>query len=241
MSNKILFVFEGARTEGQIILHLQNFFLKEDTTIKCVYGAEIYQIYKEISADNDLDSFNLLKERSIENKTILENYSREDFAEIYMFFDYDGHSSLADDDRLKELLDFFDEETDKGKLYISYPMVEALKHICDYNTFKDLAVNCKENIGYKQIVAKDSIKEFINFNSYQFPIWKQLINIHLKKMNYIVNGSFSLSNELYSQLLIFSKQLEKYILPYSKVAVLSAFPIFLNDYYGCEEIKKQIE
>lgn len=157
-----------------------------------------------------------------------------------MFFDYDGHSSLADDNKLLELLEFFKEETDKGKLYISYPMVESLKHICDFNTFKDLAVECKLNIRYKSVVASDSLKELINFNGYNLLTWKLLISAHLSKMNFVVNGSFSLPDELISQFFIFTHQNDKYITPHSIVATLSAFPVFLHDYYGNEEIKKRI-
>ena len=240
MSNKILFIFEGEKTEEQIVSNLQRFFLNENTTVKCVFGAEIYQIYKEIAADNDLDTFNLIKERSNKNKELLDGYIRDDFAEIYMFFDYDGHSTLADDNKLLELLEFFKEETDKGKLYISYPMVESLKHICDYATFQDLTVNCKNNIRYKSVVASDSLKVLINFNGYDLSTWGALINAHLSKMNFIVNNSFSLPDKLISQFFIFSKQYEKYIIPHSTVATLSAFPIFLHDYYGNEGIKKRI-
>lgn len=159
MPNKILFVFEGDKTEEQIITSLQKYFVNENTSIKCIYGAEIYQIYREIKNDEDLDTFNLLKERSQKNQEELKDFIREDFAEIYLFFDYDGHSSMANDKKILELLDFFKEETDKGKLYLSYPMVESLKHICDFATFQHLAVECKENIKYKSMVGKDSLKE----------------------------------------------------------------------------------
>jgi hypothetical protein len=241
MSNKVLFIFEGEKTEEQIVYNLQKFFLNENTTVKCVYGAEIYQIYKEIVNDDDLDTFNLIKERNNKNKEILESYNRGDFAEIYMFFDYDGHSTLADDTKLAELLNFFKEETEKGKLYISYPMVESLKHICNYETFKDQTTECKNNIGYKGVVAKEALKDLINFTNYNLVTWKQLVNIHLRKMNYITNNSFTLPSDLKPQLFIFSKQLEKYIIPHSTVAILSSFPVFLLDYYGNEEIKKRIE
>ena len=241
MSNNILFVFEGERTEEQIVSNMQKFFVNDNTTIKCVYGAEIYQIYKQIVVDEDLDTFNLIKDRNAETKAILSSYNRNDFAEVYMFFDYDGHSTLADDNKLNELLKFFKEETDKGKLYVSYPMVESLKHICDYETFKDLKVACKENIKYKNIVGDSSIKELRNFTKYDLETWKQLVNAHLKKMNYIVNDSFTLPNDIIPQINIFLQQLAKYINVDSTVAVLSAFPIFIHDYYGNEEIKKRIE
>lgn len=241
MSHNILFIFEGARTEEQIVSNLQKFFVNENTIIKCVYGGEIYQIYKKIAEDKDLDTFNLIKERNEETRELLSGFNRNDFAEIYMFFDYDGHSDIADDNKLKELIDFFNEETDKGKLYVSYPMVEALKHICDYETFKDLTVDCKDNIGYKNIVHNTSLNELIQINNYNFDIWKSLINVHLKKANFITYDKFELPKDLIPQLILFSKQLDKYIKPNSMVAVLSAFPIFLHDYYGNEELIKQIE
>jgi hypothetical protein len=241
MSNKILFVFEGEKTEEQIVHSLQKFFVNEDTVVKCVYGAEIYQLYKDIVNDDDLDTFNLLKERSSVNTEILNQYNRNDFAEIYLFFDYDGHSTLAEDGKLKELMDFFSEETDKGKLYVSYPMVEALKHIDDFERFKDLSVPYKKNLSYKNLVHRTCMKELTNFNKYDAKIWKQVISTHLKKMNFIVVGSYSMPSSIFEQLTIFSRQEEKYIQPHSEVAVLSAFPVFLHDYYGNEGIIYRIE
>src|SRR5690606_8204219 len=199
MSNNILFIFEGARTEIQIIENLQKFFINEDTSIHCVYGGEIYQLFKEIKADENLDTFNLLKERSFKNETILEEFTREDFAEIYLFFDYDGQSKIADDNQLNELLEFFNEETDKGKLYISYPMVESLKHIMNFDDFKDSCVACKENIKYKNIVSAEALNQLIDFTKYDIEIWKTLISLHLKKMNYLCINDYSLPKQLFTQ------------------------------------------
>lgn len=241
MSNKILFIFEGERTESQIVSNLEKFFINDSATVKCVYGAEIYQIYKDIVVDEDLDTFNLLKERNVKNSEILDGYNRNDFAEIYMFFDYDGHSSLASDTTLEDLLGFFKEETDKGKLYVSYPMVESLKHICDYGSFKDLTVECKENVLYKNIVHNSCLKTLTNFNKYDIETWKQLINAHLMKMNFIVNDMFSFPIDIVPQAVIFSNQLAKYININSTVAVLSGFPVFLHDYYGNVGIRERVE
>ena len=60
-----------------------------------------------------------------------ERFDREDFSEGYLFFDYDGHqknlSKYDEKDALEQMLMSFDNETENGKLYISYPMVEALR------------------------------------------------------------------------------------------------------------------
>lgn len=52
---------------------------------------------------------------------------------------------------------------------------------------------------------------------------------------------YSLPEELVSQFVIFEKQIEKYIgQPCPKVAVLSAFPLFVFDYFGCKEIIRRL-
>ena len=239
MSNKILFVFEGSETEKQVVDSLQQFFVNEKTKtiITCAYCGEIYQIYNEILADEDLDTFHLMKGR-IQNIDSLKGYNRGDFAEIYMFFDYDAHSPLANDTKLEELLDFFNEETDKGKLYISYPMVEALKHISDYDTFRDLKVECKINIDYKNLVSESCIAYLQDFTRYDRETWVDLLKVHLEKMNYIVNDSCEFPQNIIPQPDIFMKQLEKYINIDSTVGVLSAFPLFVHDYYGNKKTKK---
>lgn len=235
MSN-ILFVFEGEKTEEQLVNSLTKFFFTEKTLVKCAYCAEIYQLHKAISIDSDLDTFSLLKEIP-QNKEILKEFDRDDFAEIYLFFDYDGHSTLANDDSLEEMLKLFNEETESGKLLISYPMVESLKHLSDKIDFKLLKVSAKENIKYKQIVGDECDNQYMQFSKYTIEIWRKLFENHLMKMNYIIDDNFHFPTINYTQDLIFKKQREKYINVDSTVAVLSGFPVFIFDYYGNEKIK----
>lgn len=265
MSTNILFVFEGEKTENLIVKSLERLVLNHNVIIKCAFSADIYQLYREVEADDDLDVFNLIKERNIGNTKMLENYQRKNFAEIYLFFDYDAHASLASsvdkygnvvkdgDEKIKEMLSFFNNETDKGKLYISYPMVEAIRHIINYDQFHELRVKCKgkncpymkdcedkeacmQTPHYKQLVSSESIPTLCNINGYTKETWRKLINAHLCKMNYIIYDILAFPNNIESQLDIFKSQFDKYI--YMKcpmVAVLSAFPIFVFDYYGHEK------
>jgi hypothetical protein len=229
--SSILFVFEGKKTEMLVMQSFESFFLREKMIIKCAYGAEIYQLYVSISKDRDLDTFSLLKENEL-IKDLLKGYKRDDFSEIYLFFDYDGHSSLANDDILEEMLDLFNEETEEGKLLISYPMIESIKHISNTMNFQFLKVDAKKNIGYKQIVENDCRENFKHFNRYSQETWNEIIEYHLKKMNYVVKKEFSIPSYQSSQKVIFSKQRENYINIDSTIAVLNAFPIFVFDYYG---------
>ncbi|MBU0487255.1 MAG: hypothetical protein KKD31_04800 [Bacteroidetes bacterium] len=232
MPNRILFVFEGERTENQITDNLTtNNFFGNNTIIQCAYCTDIYQLHKEISNDEDLDTFSLLKEKP-QNSHALSAYDRSDFAEIYLFFDYDGHANTATDEKIERVLTLFNEETSSGKIFISYPMVEALKHYSDSINFNKLKVKAKENIKYKNLVHFQCKKSLRDLTSYSKSTWIQLIELHLMKMNYIVNDDYSLPKSNISQNDIFLNQLEKYINVDCTVAVLSSFPIFLFDYYG---------
>lgn len=240
MSSKILFVFEGEVTEKKIAENLSKYFISENSVIQCAYCNNIYQLYKDISEDDDLDPFILLKEIP-SNKEILSIYSREDFAEVYLFFDYDGHDTFADDNKVLEVLGFFNEETLFGRLYISYPMIESLRHYSELIDFKNLKVSAKENIRYKQIVNNEAKNELKQVKKYTKRIWIELIELHLKKMNYIVNDYYSLPPNNISQETIFLNQLEKFIKIDSTIAVLCAFPVFLFDYYGPRYINNLFE
>jgi len=224
----------------QITNNLTKYFFNEKTIIKCAYCTDIYQLHKEISEDKDLDTFILLKEKK-QNTDILSAYNRNDFAELYLFFDYDGHATLANDEKIKEILDFFNEETSYGKLFISYPMVEALKHYSDTIDFKLLKVKAKEKIKYKKMVSEQCHEQLINITKYSRIIWIKLIKVHLKKLNYIVNNNYSLPTYNISQNDIFLNQLVKFINIDLTVAVLSSFPIFLFDYYGNDYIVKLLK
>ena len=239
MSSNILFVFEGERTEKQITNNLKQYFINENTIIQCVYCSDIYRLHKQISSDEDLDTFILLKEIS-QNSEILSEFIRTDFAEIYLFFDYDGHATLAEDEKLKEVLTFFNDETGAGKIYISYPMVESIKHIPESKHFKELKVIAKQNINYKELVNTEAQNVFKQINKYSKDFWIKLIDIHLSKMNYVVNDEYVLPLNNIPQDVIFIKQLEKYISIDSTVAVLSSFPVFLFDYYGFDYISKLV-
>lgn len=254
-----LFVFEGARSESMYVDRLERNFLGKRISVKCVYDAEIYQLYKQLKAEEfAFDMVNLLKERSRENAELLRGYTRDSFAYIYLFFDYDAHSSMADDDKIKEMLEFFNNETENGLLYISYPMVEAIRHYKNMESFKELTVKCKRSNcpykddcdaletcmnepHYKTVSAEDCRPQLTNVNQYTKAVWQELIHAHVSKMNYLVHDVFDLPTQIELQSTIFKKQLEKHInhrCP--KVAVLSAFPIYVLDYYGVEGLRRKL-
>lgn len=242
MANYILLVFEGEKTEKIIWSSLNKFYLVDmpNTIIYGIYAGEIYSLYHKMINDPDLELFPLLKDNP-KNSELLKGISKDMVSEIFLFFDYDGHASAADDEKLKSMLSHFDEETGNGKLYISYPMVEAIKHLNDKISFANVVVSCKENIKYKSLVHKEAHPSYHDLSRIDESKWKKIISEHCNKLCYLMKNTISFPQEYHGQNEIFDQQLGKHIKPKSEVAVLSAFPIFILDYYGRSRLAELLE
>ncbi len=160
MSDTILFILEGERVEPKILENLWDSFFRHHSksNIYITFDSNIYLLWNEMKEDEDLEILEILMERNKRNREKLEELKSE-ISEVYLFFDYDGHADEASDEDLDKMIAFFNEETDsdRGKLFVSYPMVEALRHINpDIYRFADLRVEAKTNIHYKRIVDKQA-------------------------------------------------------------------------------------
>lgn len=148
MSNTILFVFEGERTEPQILKCMQKVYFSssDQPIVQAIFGTDIYQLWKKVNEDEYLDLIEVLREikTNDKNKATLQNITRDAVSEIYLFFDYDGYATQASDEKIQALLQYFNEETERGKLYISYPMVESLKDLDDVNPYQSKVVAAKQ-------------------------------------------------------------------------------------------------
>ena len=96
------------------------------------------------------------------------------FQKFIFFFDYDIHnqdkSKSLDrnelNNQLSKLLDFFDDETGQGKLFINYPMVESIRYTkklpdTQYNTYTfsldDLGTFKKDSVTFSYYKNLDFI------------------------------------------------------------------------------------
>lgn len=148
----ILFIFEGEKTEYSFYEALQkhNLSLKSKSReILSTFKADIYQLYKKVLKE-DAEVFALLKMRD----SALENLSKDNVSSIFLFFDFDCHATNASDDKIRELVEFFNNETENGKIFISYPMVEAFKYFknCgNSDKFLDFKVTREDVCNFKKI------------------------------------------------------------------------------------------
>lgn len=179
-------------------------------------------------------------------------YREKDFSEIFLFFDYDFHFKNMKlenwNEHLKTMLDFFNEETDNGKLYINYPMVESIRYTkqlpdANYHSytvkrsdcckFKNMASSFSEYTGLAFIQLTDAMdndgKKAIKQN------WEYLIQQNVAKANCLCFGKndYPTKKVELSQMKIFLSQLKDYV--YKEeccVSILNAFPLFLYDYFN---------
>jgi hypothetical protein len=255
MADTILLVFEGERTEPSIFNNIKSVFADEinsDIIYIVIFGTEIYKLWKEIEKDPYIDTLPLLKKICLNNNKLnsdkLRDLSRTDISEIHLFFDFEGHGhpEMSMDDYvclIRKMLDVFKDEYNQGRLWISYPMVEALKH-----TYKDLTrcFNCIQNIAdntkYKEKIG--NIIDFQDARKYNRSDWHHFIAINTLKANCLVSSNYSLP--VYKGILstldqshVFESQKTRRILFDLSIVVLSAFPFFLLHYIG-EDLYNEI-
>lgn len=241
MADGILFVFEGAKVEPQILENLKSHYFADarKAVVYATFDTHIYTLWDKVKVDKDLDLLEVIKQVNANKRAELAHLNRQDFSQIFLFFDYDGHVPEASDQTIIEMLDHFNNETENGKLYVSYPMAEALKHIPKAGCFNDVVVNAKTKVqepfdNYKQLVA--SCTAYPDLTKLEKIHWDHIVTVNLKKSNLLVNNlphlpAYHEINTL-NQAAIFGKQREKHIQPRQQIAVLSAFPFFIIEYFG---------
>ena len=154
----ILFIFEGTSYEPPLYEGIKSlFFPKRDDQVLCSFCSSIYTFYKRLK--NELDGFaDVVDVLKIElAKTDPQNellkYKSADFESIYLFFDYDFYRGdlKVKNAQIKKLLKYFNEETEHGRLFISYPMIESIQYTKELpdNNFHQYIVRRADSIGEK--------------------------------------------------------------------------------------------
>lgn len=238
---RFLFIVEGESREMDIFNNFADVFFNDKSevvTLPVPAGMNIYMFYDILKKDNfETDLVEVLKENSAKAKQILENFNRNSFSEVYLFFDFDAHANnlrnKSNVSVLQEMLNVFNNETELGKLYISYPMVEAVRdHVAD--SCGVVSGSCIRNRADFGQYKKDSSKNTKNnkISSYDFLKWMVLTcnyvyrSACLFRVNKLEREKFL---ETVTPNLIFDKQISIYEKS-DDIFILSCLPEFLIDY-----------
>ena len=265
--NRIVFVVEGKVAEPKLLSEIAKSIGIEASQIY-PYETNIYSLYRRYTEykksfaneADDIDLFSYIlelesdKEKDEQNPIV--NLSRKEVSEIYLFFDLDGHhhssrSNLDFDQNMREvvaMINEFSNETTTGKLYISYPMVEAFK-LYQKNTFDKVAFyqfkldekKTKSGQTFKAVCANH--KDHFNFGqsfSEQDIEWIKLYHLLLSREIYQLSAiDFEKYRSKISTRETFEKQLNIFKCN-ERSFVFSSVAEFLLDYIK-EEIFPDVE
>ena len=235
----ILFIFEGKKREVRFFNTLKRLYWGAEEMIVSVFDCSIDALYHELQKLGDgadvvemmMDKYKGCKDNPFKG------IPRPDvFSEIYLVFDYDFHdvSRTAEqmNTQLVYLLDYFSEETENGKLYVNYPMMEAVAYTKELpdQAFYSYTVSREECRNFKELVHN-----FSSYPNFDFLLrgddsdlrknWEFVVGQNVAKAR-LMTGA-----ERPEQRAILDAQIQKYeCLEGCQVAILSAFAILLNDW-----------
>ena len=236
------FIVEGEDRDYRFINEMIETFFKgryDSVTICLSAEQNIYMLYNKLKEDQfETDLIELLREENEQAKTILKDIDRQSIDEVYLFFDYDIHQDNLpkgqDPQRVLEMmLKVYNNETENGKLYISYPMVEALYDYqdgyCEPYTYcrypLNLLTEYKLKSGSRNPHASRHLRNYED--------WRMILSVFGLRIQCLFDVD-RLDYSFYSKYVtvesIFYHQ-QKWIAHESSVFVLSAFPEFLLDYF----------
>lgn len=138
-----------------------------------------------------------------------------------------------DCDVIEEMLVNFDNETENGKLYISYPMVEAVRDFIPQQCALPADCFCQIQMfeQYKNISGIN--KRYLQIGKYDFAVWQMIMNVFAMRVSCLFEEEQVVSHQDYMERIspytIYQAQ-SRYI-NRGEVFILSAFPEFLLDYF----------
>lgn len=253
-TKRILFITEGKKPDRKLVKSVcdfqRDFFSQKIDYEIVIFSTNIYSLYKKLKENQYEQTVELACEMSDGEF----EYTSEDFTLIYLFFDLDAQHYKEDKkdkdvekiyneiyNKIEEMLNLFDNATENGKLFLSYPMVEASNYFHE-RFINDDSINLISYSVFSELHFKDACKIFIKENGpFQIrmkdknQIWLSLtlyttyILFYLKINSFIQDGIIDSKD-------IFLKQYNDFILPLERVLLLSAFPQYLLDFYGVERL-----
>ena len=219
-----LFITEGQVTEVRIIRALNEIFIQSDIEFLriCTNIYHLYHAYLKEKEDveDEIDMFIFLKQ--YDKKDVLKTIKKNDIRSIYLFMDLDAHEPLAEryPECLPEMFELFNNETENGKLYVSYPMVEAFQHPLKPSREVYSILPQPPDLDYKSFI---NINKSTDLSGIKFITKENWINSfikHLKTANFLINENLlSIPNydsnflENLNQKEIYKHQLLKFIEP----------------------------
>lgn len=241
---KILFILEGKNDEPDLIEKIMKIFYSKAVHNYAVCEQNIHMLIAKMkdkrgNLDKNLDIKLVLQEGECDEEKI--KILKDDYTDIIIVFDLDPQNNITEYENIRLLLDYFNDSTEHGKLFINYPMMQAYKHLKKTETIEEFCnkkVEILDGSDYKDIVDKES--DFKQISKYNFKTIMHLLNYTLRKTNFLLSNSIDImSPEEYGSIEqkdIFNKEME--FVEQKEVSVLNTLLLFVVDYNPKNLIKK---
>lgn len=237
-----LIIVEGEDRENIVFESVETFFFKKDKLkyINLPAKQNIYMLWSILKEDDfQTDIVEVLRDKVDGAKEKLLGITRDDIDEVFLFFDFDIHQNnlpknISASKAISDMLLTFDNETELGKLYISYPMIEAIRDlnldICHTYSGECIIGNDKL-INYKNLSGENN--PLSDIKKYNKETWQQIIELFALRVSCLFSLSKVVTYDMYkkdiSPATICKKQEEKYLS--ERTFILSAIPEFILDYF----------
>lgn len=240
-SKNILCIVEGEVSELKILNKLNAEFIQSDITF-IPLRTNIYHFYhsylkEKEQVGDEIDIFIFLK--NYDQTGALSSKRKRDFVAIYLFLDLELQEPLSRQypNYLPEMLKLFDNETENGKLYISYPMIEAFQHI--FKPKEVLSYHKMEKIKkYKKLSAENAEFLIDSIDEVERNILESRLITHVKQSYYLFTDCFCYpdnyqqdSIKIFDQYTLYEHQSTKFFIN-QQILILSPFALFLLEYLG---------
>ena len=165
---KILVLVEGEKTDIKIMNHLLCVYGTRDHHQIVSYQTNIYDLYKKMFVNDDPDSLDLLQVlKENEKDESIKKIFDERYSDILLIFDLDPQDAEFSPNKIRRMLEYFNESTENGKLYINYPMVESYYHLrslpdSEYNN-RTVSMEELERRSYKVRVRDECLCNFRDY------------------------------------------------------------------------------
>ena len=238
MPKKILFIVAGPRAEPDFIRRLYHcmqpsfhdyVFYEYTTTLHRLAD----RLFDDDLLDEDIDL--LLELSAFETDQDKKALLRMKYTDIYMVFDFEPHHEPAFFEKIRRMLGYYNDSANYGKLFINYPMMQSYKHFpcLPDPSFADREIDFEDAFHYKQLVEQEAMDELKDLRRYAYETFVSLAVHHLKKINKILNGRFSipLPQTFLSldMIRLFDKQRLKHTRE-NKISVVNTCILMLVDY-----------
>ena len=239
-----VFVVEGEDRDLRLLNSLTSVFFRgkyEAKIISLPAQKNIYMLYSIMKNDGfESDFLEILRDHVDGVAEKLDGINRQDVDEIFLFFDFDLHQnnlptsiSKTPLEVLEELICYFDNETENGKLYVNYPMVEATYDfvVGACTPFTECYMPVEKFGEYKTVSGTGNPVASWHFN---YNEWSEAIKVFALRIQCFFDQSkieYSYYREYINTSNILKKQIEL-VAKMQRVFVLGACPEFLLDYFN---------